>query len=212
MNANDEEKMKLEEQASKVAQRASEALRQSRMLRSRESITVPTWTGKSGAAGAPSSVRRKFGSTVNSHLVSSRQPEEVSNSGSSKLNGLAAGASSGEALSSGELLARMRRNQQQAVSDGLDHQLATATLSTGREHSRSASNGGVLPELLIRQMCSFIQRKGGSTTSASIVDHFKDRIPSKDLPLFKSLLKEIASLEKNPNGSRWVLKPDYQDQ
>lgn len=213
MNANDEDKMKLEEEASKVAQRASEALRQSRMLRSRESITVPTWTGKSGAAGAPSSVRRKFGSTVNSHLVSSRQPEGVSNNGGSKLNGFAAGASSGEALSSGELLARMRRNQQQAVSDGLEHQLATATPSSGRERSRSAaSSSGVLPELLIRQMCSFIQRKGGSTTSASIVDHFKDRIPSKDLPLFKSLLKEIASLEKNPNGSCWVLKPDYRDQ
>lgn len=213
MNANDEEKMKLEEEASKVAQRASEALRQSRMLRSRESITVPTWTGKSGAAGAPSSVRRKFGSTVNSHLVSSRQPEGVSSNGGSKLNGLAVGATSGEALSSGELLARMRRNQQQAVSDGLEHQLATATPSNGRERSRSAaSSSGVLPELLIRQMCSFIQRKGGSTTSASIVDHFKDMIPSKDLPLFKSLLKEIASLEKNPNGSSWVLKPEYRDQ
>ncbi|XP_047959154.1 protein CHROMATIN REMODELING 8 isoform X1 [Salvia hispanica] len=218
MNVNDEEKMKLEEEASKVAQRASEALRQSRMLRNRENITVPTWTGKSGAAGAPSSVRRKFGSTVNSHLVTLRQSEVVSNNGASKLNRFAAGASSGEALSSGELLARLKRNQEQAVSDGLEHQLAIGTPSNGRErsaansHSRSASNTVVLPELLIRQICSFIQRQGGSSTSATIVDHFKDRIPSKDLPLFKSLLKEIASLEKNPSGSYWVLKPEYHDQ
>ncbi|KAL1550126.1 Protein CHROMATIN REMODELING 8, variant 2 [Salvia divinorum] len=218
MNVNDEEKMKLEEEASKVAQRASEALRQSRMLRNRENITVPTWTGKSGAAGAPSSVRRKFGSTVNSHLVTSRQSEVVSNNGGSKLNRFAAGSSSGEALSSGELLARLKRNQEQAVSDGLEHQLAIGTPSNGREryaangHSRTASNTGVLPELLIRQICSFIQRQGGNSTSATIVDHFKDRIPSKDLPLFKSLLKEIASLEKNHSGSYWVLKPEYHDQ
>lgn len=218
MNAHDEEKMKLEEEASKVAQRAAEALRQSRMLRSRESINVPTWTGKSGAAGAPSSVRRKFGSAVNSHLVSSRQSEEVPNNGASKLNGFAAGASSGEALSSAELLARIKRNQEQATNDGLQHQLAMGAPSNGRErsaangHSRSASNSRVLPELLIRQICTFIQRNGGRITSAIIVDHFKDRIPSKDLPLFKNLLKEIASLEKHPNGSYWVLKPEYRDQ
>lgn len=212
MNAHDEEKMKLEEEASKVAQRAAEALRQSRMLRNRESVNVPTWTGKSGAAGAPSSVRRKFGSAVNSHLVNSRQTEGSSN----KLSGLAAGASSGKALSSAELLARIKRNQEQAISDGLQHQLFLAAPSNGRErsgHSRSASsNSRVLPELLIRQICTFIQRNGGRTTSATIVDHFKDRLPSRDLPLFKNLLKEIALLEKNPNGSCWVLKPEYQDQ
>ncbi|KAK6143955.1 hypothetical protein DH2020_020775 [Rehmannia glutinosa] len=175
VNANDEEKVKLEEHASKVAQRAAEALRQSRMLRSRESITVPTWTGRSGAAGAPSSVKRKFGSTINSQLVTTSRPsEEVQN----RQNGFAAGASSGKALSSAELLAKLKGNQDRAVSDGLEHQF----------------------------------RRGGSASSASIVDHFKDRIPSKDLPLFKNLLKEIATLERNPSGSYWFLKPEYRDQ
>ncbi|KAL8523142.1 hypothetical protein ACS0TY_013205 [Phlomoides rotata] len=204
MNANDEEKAKFEEHASKVAQRAAEALRQSRMLRSRESITVPTWTGKSGAAGAPSSVRRKFGSTINSQLVRTSKPsEEVS-------NGVSAGISSGKALSSAEILARLKRNQERADIDGLEHQFA---LSNGRNWapgpSRSSSNSGVQPEVLIRQICTFIQQKGGRTSSAIIVSHFKDRIPSKDLPLFKNLLKEIAMLEKSPSGSYWVLKPDY---
>lgn len=219
MNAHDEEKMKLEEHASRVAQRAAEALRQSRMLRSRESITVPTWTGKSGAAGAPSSVRRKFGSTINSQLVSTSRPSgEVPNNDTSRLNGVAAGASSGKALSSAELLARIKGNQERAVSDGLEHQFVLGAPSNGGERStvngpsRSSSNLGVQPELLIRQICTFIQRSGGSTSSASIVDHFKDRIPSKDLPLFKNLLKEIATLEKNPNGSYWVLKTEYRDQ
>ncbi|KAG8370817.1 hypothetical protein BUALT_Bualt13G0022900 [Buddleja alternifolia] len=221
MDAHDEEKVKLEEHASKVAQRAAEALRQSRMLRSRESIAVPTWTGKSGAAGAPSSMRRKFGSTVNSHLVStSKSLEEVPSNDTVRLNGLAAGASSGKALSSAELLARIKGNQERAVSDGLEHQFDLDGTSNGGEQSsafsggrsRSSNNSGVPPELLIRQICTFVQRKGGSTSSASIVDYFKDRIPSKDLPLFKNLLKEIATLEKKTDGSYWVLKPEYRDQ
>ncbi|KAL0418632.1 UNVERIFIED_CONTAM: DNA excision repair protein CSB [Sesamum radiatum] len=219
MNAHDEDKIKLEEHASRVAQRAAEALRQSRILRSQESITVPTWTGKSGAAGAPSSLRRKFGSTINSQLVSTSRPlEEVPNNETSRLNSFAAGASSGKALSSAELLARIKGNQQRAVSDGLEHQFVLGASSTGGErsavngHSKSSSSSGVQPELLIRQICTFIQRRGGSTSSASIVDHFKERIPSKDLPLFKNLLKEIATLEKSPDGSSWILKPEYRDQ
>ncbi|XP_059626044.1 protein CHROMATIN REMODELING 8 [Cornus florida] len=220
MNAHDEEKIRLEEQASQVAQRAAEALRQSRMLRSQESISVPTWTGKSGAAGAPSSVRLKFGSTINSQLINNSKPlEESSSNGASRPNGFAAGASAGKVLSSAELLARIRGNQERAVGDGLEHQfgIASSSASRGRavdnEPSRSSLNlSGVQPELLIRQICTFLQLRGGSTSSASIVQHFKDRIPSKDLPLFKNLLKEIATLEKDPNGSKWVIKPEYQQQ
>ncbi|CAK9149998.1 unnamed protein product [Ilex paraguariensis] len=217
MNAHDEEKMRLEEQASQVAQRAAEALRHSRLLRSQDSVAVPTWTGKSGAAGAPSSIRQKFGSAVNVQLISNPKPsDELPNNEARGLNGFAAGASAGKALSSAELLARIRGNQERAVSDGLEHQLGLASSSTDRVNS--AVNGssrasrnlpGVQPEVLIRQICTFIQRSGGSTNSASIVNHFKDRIPPKDLPLFKNLLKEIATLDKSSNGSSWVLKPEY---
>ncbi|CAA0815213.1 Protein CHROMATIN REMODELING 8 [Striga hermonthica] len=199
MNANDEEKTKLEEHASRVAQRAAEALRQSRMLRSRDSISIPTWTGRSGAAGAPPSMR-KFGSTLNPQLTVTQSQPATS-------NGPAAGASSGRALSSAELLAKIRGTQARADGDGLEHQFTTVS-----GPSRTSGDLRVQPELLIRQICTFIQRQGGSTSSVSIVDHFKDRIPSKDLPLFKNLLKEIATLERGPNGSCWFLKQEYRDQ
>lgn len=214
MNAHDEEKIRLEEQASQVAQRAAEALRQSRMLRSRESVSVPTWTGKAGAAGAPSSLHRKFGSTLNSQLTNNSKPMEESSS-----NGIAAGASAGKALSSAELLARIRNTQERAVGDVIEHQFSVGSSSSGRERdtnskiSRSTKNlSGVQPEVLIRQICTFIQQRGGRCSSASIVGHFRDRVPSKDLPLFKNLLKEIATLEKDSDGSSWVLKPEYQQQ
>lgn len=215
VNAHDEEKVRLEEQASQVAQRAAEALRQSRMLRSHDSVSVPTWTGKSGAAGAPSSVRQKFGSTVNSQLI--KTVEESSSSKTSKSNGFAAGASAGKALSSAELLAKIRGNQERAVGAGIEQHfgMTSSSVDGGSKPrdtgpSRSSRNlSGVQPEVLIRQICTFIQQRGGSCNSASIVDHFKDRVSPKDLPLFKNLLREIATLEKTPSESRWVLKPEF---
>ncbi|CAI0434482.1 unnamed protein product [Linum tenue] len=212
VNAPDEEKVRLEDQASQVAQRAAEALRQSRMLRSRESISVPTWTGKSGCAGAPqSTTRQKFGSTLSSQLIikksSSNESSSTNGTTSSSLNGIAAGASAtGKALSSAELLARIRGTQERAA--GL-HASASSS-STRSTRSGGSGTSSVQPEVLIRQVCTFIQQRGGRTDSATIVQHFKDRIPSKNLPLFKNLLKEIASLKDDPNGKVWVLKPEYE--
>ncbi|KAL1816777.1 hypothetical protein ACET3Z_019351 [Daucus carota] len=216
MNANDEEKLKLEEQASRVAQRAAEALRQSRVIRSRESIAVPTWTGRSGAAGAPSSARQKFGSTVNTKLIGSSRPSEGLPNSEGRYLSLAAGAATGKALTSSELLAKIRGNQERAIGDGIEQQFGMASSSTGSSANdrkmKSSNLSGVQPEVLIRQICTFLLQRGGRAVSASIVQHFKDRIPSKDLPLFKNLLKEIATLEKNPSGSSWVLKPEYQEE
>ncbi|KAJ0052790.1 hypothetical protein Pint_01708 [Pistacia integerrima] len=213
MNAHDEEKLRLQEQASQVAQRAVEALRLSRMLRSRDDISVPTWTGKSGTAGAPSSVRQKFGSTVNSQLI--KPSDDSSSSKTSKFSGFAAGASAGKALSSSELLAKIRGNQEKAAAAGLGHKVASSSANGARSTDvgttcSSHNISGVQPEVLIRQICTFIQEEGGSTDSASIVQHFRNRIPPKDLPLFKNILKEIAILKKNRNGSCWLLKPEFQ--
>lgn len=214
MNANDDDKMRLEEQASQVARRAAEALLESRRLRSRDSFSVPTWTGRSGAAGAPSSVRRKFGSTVNTQMSGPSKPSEGS---PSRPPGLAAGASTGKALSSAELLARIRGTQERAVGDALEQDLDLASSSNQKaripENTMASKPSHrymvVQPEILIRQLCTFMQQRGGQADSASITQQFKDRIQSKDLPLFKNLLKEIATLEKDAGGSRWVLKPEY---
>ncbi|CAN6479483.1 unnamed protein product [Victoria cruziana] len=216
MNSNDEEKLRLQEEASQVAQRAAEALQQSRALRIRDSISVPTWTGRAGTAGAPSSVRRKFGSTVNSKLVIASKPPNAT---------IGAGLSVSKALSSTELLAKIRGVQESAIGAGLEHQLGFLDVPSsynisnyGRQvgsdsvaSSSSCSNGVIHPEVLIERLCAFIQQKGGSSSSATIVEHFKDKVPSKDLPLFKNLLKKIATLEKGSTGSKWILKPEYRN-
>ncbi|GLJ53696.1 hypothetical protein SUGI_1145590 [Cryptomeria japonica] len=224
IDINDEEKLKLDDEAAQVAQRAAEALRQSRMLRGQDGVSVPTWTGKSGAAGAPTSIRRKFGSTVNCQLVSaSKSTDRSSINGASSSQGALiglAGISTGKALSSGDLLARIQMNRESAIDAGLESQTLSGAGSsmineTQRIPSNRPMNGRIVPksiqpEILIRQLCTFIQQNGGSVGSTKIVDHFKDRVPPKDLCLFKKLLKEIAILRKEGGQGEWVLKPDYQ--
>jgi DNA excision repair protein ERCC-6 len=221
MSANDDQKMRLEAEASQVAQRAAEALRQSRMLRSRDNIAVPTWTGRSGAAGAPSSIRRKFGSTLNTQLVSSSQPSSEGSNSSRVQQSLQVGALHGKALSSAELLAKIRGTREGAASDALEHQLslgpassrvAAGSAENGRMLSSSSSSRSMIvqPEVLIRQLCTFIQQNGGSASSTSLTEHFKNRIQPKDMLVFKNLLKEIATLQRGVGGATWVLKSDYE--
>lgn len=87
-----------------------------------------------------------------------------------------------------------------------------------RPASGSGSNSNhrqiqsVQPEILIRQLCTFFQKEGGSVSSAHVVEHFRDRVSNHDLSLFRQLLKQIAILEKRPHESKWVLKPEYQEQ
>lgn len=64
--ANDTEVLAVDLEASRVAQEAAERLRESRRACQSSSIAVPTWTGRSGAAGAPQErPRRRFGQVVN---------------------------------------------------------------------------------------------------------------------------------------------------
>uniref|UniRef100_A0A0D9UVR8 Uncharacterized protein n=1 Tax=Leersia perrieri TaxID=77586 RepID=A0A0D9UVR8_9ORYZ len=143
------------------------------------------------------------------------QPPETSNGRGQSLQ---VGALNGKALSSAELLSRIRGTREGAASDALEHQLNLRSASNhtvsssgnGRASSSSTRSMIVQPEVLIRQLCTFIQQNGGSANSTSITEHFKNRILSKDMLLFKNLLKEIATLQRGANGAAWVLKPDYQ--
>jgi DNA excision repair protein ERCC-6 len=71
LRVHESEKVKIDHEASQIAERAAMALRQSRQLRSIDSVQVPTWTGRSGSAGAPAAHRRRFGSTSIARLASS---------------------------------------------------------------------------------------------------------------------------------------------
>ena len=207
---NELEKVKVENESSKVAQRAAQAVLQSRMQRSGDSVAVPTWTGRSGAAGAPVALRRRFGSTLNSRILPSStaegsnsnqiSPGAGSCSGSGGLGRAGAGiaGSSTGLMSSREVLARLRDR---------------ASVDMGLEMAQSyerPQQGDMEPVNLVRQLRMFIEQNGGSVSSTHIVSNFKDMIPTSRLPLFRQLLKEVAVLKKEGVEARWVLKDAYQ--
>jgi DNA excision repair protein ERCC-6 len=201
LNASEDQKLRIEERASIIAERAAKALRDSHLLRSRESFSVPTWTGNAGSAGASTSSSRRFGSTVNCHTVTTSTISSATFSA-----GAGIGAANGRAPSSAELLNRIRGTHTSAASDAIERDLEVRRGGLGSGSQNVVSQ----PEVLVRLICSFLKDRGGSADSVSIIDYFENRVRSEDQVLFKSLLKQIAALEKRPNGSRWVLRPEYQ--
>jgi DNA excision repair protein ERCC-6 len=117
LGVHESEKAMIDHEASRVAERAALALQQSRRLRSAENVAVPTWTGRSGAAGAPAGVRQRFGSTSNTRLVasssaSSQNQTRNGETGQQPATGSSlAGASAGRAFTSADLLARVRERK-----------------------------------------------------------------------------------------------------
>ncbi|KAF9208273.1 hypothetical protein BGZ49_009325 [Haplosporangium sp. Z 27] len=72
MNSAKQESLIVEREATRVAERAMAALKESRKRRRRQDVDVPTWTGKSGSAGAPKTF-----------LLQQQENEQGSRSGSS---------------------------------------------------------------------------------------------------------------------------------
>ncbi|KAI5004829.1 hypothetical protein ZWY2020_032072 [Hordeum vulgare] len=81
-------------------------------------------------------IHGKFGSTLNTQLVSCSQPSEGSSS-SSRVQSLPVGALHGKALSSAELLAKMHGTREGAASDAVEYQLSLGSASNQRPGSTS---------------------------------------------------------------------------
>ena len=113
LGVHETEKVTIDREANQVAERAATALQQSRRLRSAESVAVPTWTGRSGTAGAPGSTQRRFGSTTNTRLIASStmsqsQARTGQNGAHPPAMGSMGGSAAGTAFSSADLLARVQ--------------------------------------------------------------------------------------------------------
>lgn len=119
----------VEREAAIIAERAAAALKESRRQRRQMGINTPTWTGRSGAAGAPrqflqqhkqrsstSSPQPRFGvknafASSSSAPVSPIPPSPSAKFGSGTVSGFKGLGSGGPKLSSNTLLARMRERK-----------------------------------------------------------------------------------------------------
>jgi DNA excision repair protein ERCC-6 len=189
VGANDPENVIVDYEANRVAKRAAEALRQSRVARAHADVAVPTWTGRSGAAGAPEGVRRRFGTTVNPRIMQQQRretpprsstPPESSRGRFGKPGGLGVsrglggyGAGPG-ALSSTALLAKMREGR--LAAEGAGDVGTTAIVSPGGLGSGLRSGRGSS-----RESSPLVQRRVlaiGERTSPSGLDEEGEASPS----------------------------------
>jgi len=214
-------------EAEDIARRAAAALRQSAEARMAESWAVPTWTGRSGLAGAPAAAREtgkpRFGA-VRRQVPPGVTTSEGGGAGSrgglglgglggrGSLSGVGSGGvrkfgsgesagvvSRGAPTSSAQLLAQLRAR-------GLDADLA----SKSRQETERENQDWAL--MLMADIRTFLASARDGATTASILAAFSGRVPDCRQELFRTSLQQVASLSRDSTGSgKWQLKRAFQD-
>ncbi|XP_077979590.1 DNA excision repair protein ERCC-6-like [Glandiceps talaboti] len=217
----------VEGEAERVAKEATSALKQSRRRCRNARIGVPTWTGQSGAAGAPQGlIKPRFGQKVNGKFgavsgsltqkpSSPSTPEKKGNLfGKKKLfDGKVSGTTETNAIlpSSTELLAKMRER---------NHLIMEEDRGRGNSDDEDDTTRSVLPirkknekdELLedMRNYVAFQASVDGEATTDEMLQEFRHKLPSNDSVVFKAMLQEICTFYRRDNGiGVWKLKPEY---
>ncbi|KAF9102721.1 hypothetical protein BGX29_004241 [Mortierella sp. GBA35] len=218
MDSAKQENLIVEREATRVAERAMAALRESRKRRRRQDLDVPTWTGKSGTAGAPklylmqqqdnersssqsSTAKPRFGTvnTFNPNVSASSTGDSAPRFGraaagpSRPVSGIGSSASTGTPKSSSLLAGMLERKRLEQ--DGGDP-------SVLKEGTR---------ENLITAIRNYMLDQGGRVRSADLVGHFQNQLADVEQLVFKKMLKGIAVLEKSPEDGKgwWSLKSEY---
>ena len=208
----------VEREAQRIAESAVKALKQSRANVRRTRVGVPTWTGRSGAAGLPLAAGTSRLGSGRFGAVSS-----VGGAGRSSMGG-------GTTLSSKSILASLRGD----VAIDATMALSPSSSSTGMASSSSSIKSSPHPSHHDNHLSSssssisptpFIDTSTPEALGESIRTYFNS-LPhheSKSKPLidqfkkwikgavgaaaFKQILKEVAVLEKERGV--WILKKEY---
>jgi DNA excision repair protein ERCC-6 len=192
--AHDPQHRAAEREAGKIAARAADALRQSRLQVQSAPVSQPTWTGRSGGAGAP-----RFGAALNPRLLH-RAPSAASDADSAAGgaapaaprfgSGVLAGTAGGVAPRSSEVLARLRQSQQAAAAAGAAPEVAQA-------------------RTLAERIAAFLRERGGAAPTADVVARFRREVGAADVAVFKGLLRQVAELQRRRGGKVWALRPEF---
>ena len=198
-------------EADRVARRAHAAVTQSGRARLASNVAVPTWTGRSGAAGAPQGAQAaravgRFGRRAEG-APSGFEPGTTPSTQNAPGGAGVAGASANRVGGSQTLLRRIRDRDAAAAAARVDAAAADVELTETQ----------VSAELLLRDVVAFLRaRPEGRAPSGLVVDAFQDRVGPTQHALFRRLLKVAATLEKNPpnaagrgGGAAWVLKDEF---
>lgn len=193
----------IEAEAHRYAEEAVKALRKSAEECFSAESGIPNW----GARNIQHFSSRRFGARTNTEAVVVDNDDEEQQPASSSIvrrsNPIRSTTASSNLLND----IRERKREQTEFVVRTDEQ-RTEDVDEDSETNVEGLN-------LIRELKEYLA--GGTAiqnkaTTAEIIDHFQDRINGKAglIPKFKSLLKEIAELQRTPSGMGfWVLKDEF---
>lgn len=176
-----QEALLVEKEAELVASKAMAALKVSRqkIRKSRNNPGVPTWTGKSGSAGAPRKIVENTTPLFTDSLDRFERDSRI------------------QAPSSTSILSILRERSILAgeTSDSVVLNEPEIIFAEGSHES------------LIVKIQDYITSHGGRAKSSDIVNNFKLQIGRDQVVLFRKMLRGIANFEKA--SGYWILKDDY---
>ncbi|KAI8378590.1 SNF2 family N-terminal domain-containing protein [Blakeslea trispora] len=203
----------VEREATQVAERAAAALKESRRQRRQMDIGTPTWTGRSGAAGAPQYFLKqqrsstpppsqRFGKHLSTNPSSTQSlPGSPKGFGSGAVSGFKA-MNGGSRMSSNLLLAKMKERKAMETSGTHLSEDAAPSLTVLNNESR---------EGMIVKIQEYLSDHRGRGTSKEIMDSLDIHIGQEQIVIFRKMLQAIAKFEKEPESGKgvWILKDEY---
>jgi DNA excision repair protein ERCC-6 len=186
--AHDPERRAAEREAGRIAARAAAALRASRVAAARAPVGLPTWTGRSGGAGAPGApaAAPRFGRALNPRLAAAAAAG-AADAGA----GASAARFGGAAPRSEDLLARLAARQAAAAAAAADPEEARA-------------------RALAERVAAWLAARGGAAPTADVVATFGAAVSAADLALFRGVLRQVAVSRRGAGGTKvWALKAAY---
>ena len=148
---------------------------------------------------------RRFGSRTNKDVVVPDEEEEEQPSSSTITRKPSTRASSASTNLLNDIRERKREQSEFVVH-------TNAEPRENHDEETPSNDEGLI---LIRDLKDYLSAGAsihGKATTSEIIDHFQNRLNGKAglIPKFKSLLKQIADLQRAPSGMGfWVLKEEF---
>jgi len=227
--ANDADRRIAEREANRVAQRAAEMLRQSRLACQRAPVNQPTWTGRSGVAGAPGvnsnggglAVVPLFGRTINPRMKKDVDLEKGVGVVVSEHQQDGSGGGGTVDLTAAINIDNSRRFGVTGLAGASHGSAPTSSQIIARfkqkQHQSANGEGGgggggavmSRAEHLAQRVATFLDGNGGSAASNRVVHAFRNEIGPNDAVLFRGVLREVAQLRMRRGEKVWELRPEF---
>jgi len=217
--------------ANEIAQRALQALQRSGRERSSQHISVPTWTGQRGKAGAVAIKREPKQEGLGARASLGSYKALVARSGASQthvldgLKQLAAIRKAGTKATQADEASRLGLNARAATSRGATGSLK-AEPGEGESAAPSAIEGDavglpielhasdkqIAQAILTVFLDPKLAGKEYRLTTGQVLEHLAKGIAPHHMELFKTLLKQMCVLAKGTHPSEpgcWSLRPEF---